>query len=413
MSAVQDMAGGADGALPGRIERRPTLGQSASWLREIARAWQSMGHGGMPGDAGREVPAEAGPHASRAGTTRYSAPAHALLPSLSGVVDEITAPSDAALPRLQPPTLAGTPQESVALHADGAAAYSRQAVQDSFGERSWPAMTPKAIPSRRAAAPTSQTPATEAQGAILIKHADTDRQVGAVEGNAATVGPAASASALDRLASTSGVRATATDEASVFTSATVAESAGTTGGAPHRPMPMALSMGDNPSLGFGLDAIGAGRAAAISSAGMPPNGVAASALASLQAEPLEQLAGPVEEAAEATAWAVQPEAGDDYAGKHVHVCLGEDGVHAFVRDAGLEGADVLAIAQAIYEQGLFGQASLASLTVNGIPVPRSAQRGARTSARTVVDGVKAEPDAITVIQPFEQAGAWNHDHQRR
>lgn len=416
MNALLDTASGLDGTLPGPGGRRPAAARTGSWLREVERAWQALRQGGSGGGAPGDVPAEAGPHATRAGTTRYSAPAHAVHLGASLAFEDGGSTPGWGMGQAEAPV----PMMPSASHHMGAAGQavggtsctpvSGGAPAAGHGTR---AAAAKMTPSKRAhAAPEEAPPIAAMQGVLVAASVAHSADAAPFREVGAPTMPVSGAQ--DKALAHAPGAPRAMDDAGAPAAAPATLSPSDAPAASRRPSALPSPFAGNGLLVSIVQAASAWQPAALQAAAIQPNGAAGQAQTALPPDRLGKAGQPDGEAAEADApAAAQPEDGDDYAGKNVHVHVDEEGIHAYVRDAGLADADVFAIARAIYEQGMFGQASLASLTVNGTPVPRSAQRSTRTLTGPIADDVHAGTDGVTPTHPFEPAGASHHVHQRR
>jgi hypothetical protein len=124
----------------------------------------------------------------------------------------------------------------------------------------------------------------------------------------------------------------------------------------------------NPGAALAMDATGLVQPLPLAGAGPVAFNPA---LATSSAAPAPQPGIDCPEPPAATGGADGGEAGS-FEKRALHVFMANDGVHAFIRDAGLRASELGTLAQALAAELAGGGKSLAALTVNGKPVERTA-----------------------------------------
>jgi hypothetical protein len=354
------------------MDRRQADARASQWLLEVDRALLALRRGDTDAPVAQDVPAEAGPRNSRSGTTRYSAPADQPAAAMTAV-----------------PNGRGT-DTSVGEVAVAAVAHPEGRIDRD--------------------APTIERTVKPASDDAALRHEEPKRSGSPTDGDAASLVPLAATPALAAATPT----LAAASQVPVRT-----ESAPAAGSAPATPTTSdRVTMGRHGTTatsGMTLlaanraakDGVGAGITGAIGLVGRTRGTVAGhlrvSAAPVTAGSKLSYVAGKAvvgttaairpafasaDDAMEETeqederpvAHGADPPSGEPFESKHVHVDVDDGGVHAYLRDASLDTEDLLALAEAVYSQGMFGDAPLASVTINGAVIQRPLHRVARAGS---------------------------------
>jgi hypothetical protein len=365
------------------MDRRQADARATQWLLEVDRALLALRRCDTENPSAQDVPAEAGPRNKRSGTTRYSAPAGESVTGMRAGPDERatgTAASASTLAMVAHPD-ERSEQSAAAFEHKGQPAVSNPARR--YAQSKQPS-------SRADSEAASLVPLTANPMSTSATRATAGGDLASIRGNASAEPIRSNRATIDghgaRLAH--GMPMSTTRGAAKDVAAASTTSANRLGGHAHAPVASRFRVSAAPVAAAGELSYVASKAV--------------SATTPALRSALMNAAGEAEQTEQAdehqAAHSADAPRGEPFDSKHVHVDVDEHGVHAYLRDASLDTDDLLAVAEAVYTQGMLGDAPLASVTINGAVMPRPLHRVLRAGSHDAYDDGLDDQESRFILQ---------------